>query len=115
MEQVEAPRRAELSIKYLRVLRLLEWDAPSDEIMDRLDMAPHEVSGVARYLRLKGFALRKRTRAGTCHHRKSAKTKTKRPCLRCHTTFLSEGAHHRICDTCKDSREWRSDVSSMAV
>lgn len=29
-----------------------------------------------------------------------------RPCLRCKTSFFSEGSHHRICDKCKSSAMW---------
>lgn len=31
-----------------------------------------------------------------------------RPCLRCATSFFSEGSGHRICDTCKSSDDWQS-------
>lgn len=27
-----------------------------------------------------------------------------RPCITCHTTFLSEGAHHRMCTMCRCDR-----------
>ena len=105
MPETEAPRRAELSVKHLRILRLLEWDTPTDEIVDRMDMAPHEISGVAKKLRDRGFPLRKRTRHETCARRPM--TKTSRPCLRCSQPFPSEGAHNRICVACKESYVWR--------
>lgn len=31
-----------------------------------------------------------------------------RPCLSCRVPFFSEGAHHRICDKCKDTAAWRT-------
>ena len=31
-----------------------------------------------------------------------------RACLKCEKTFFSEGAHHRICDSCKSSSVWSS-------
>jgi hypothetical protein len=31
-----------------------------------------------------------------------------RQCLRCADVFPSEGAHHRICDRCKDSDDWQT-------
>ncbi len=30
-----------------------------------------------------------------------------RPCLRCDVPFATEGPHHRVCQTCKDSEAWR--------
>ena len=32
----------------------------------------------------------------------------RRRCLRCAAVFQSEGAHHRICDRCKESDDWRT-------
>ena len=113
MEKALAPRRAELPITHLRILRLLEWDVGTDEIMDRMDMAPHEISGVARYLRIRGFPLRKRTRAETCARRRAQKNR--RPCLRCRGAFLSEGFHHRICAGCKDSDIWLDHASRVVA
>ena len=113
MEQVEAPRRGDLIVTHLRILRLLEWDTPTDEILERLDMAPHEISNVARCLRHKGFPLHKRTRHGTCAKRRAQKTR--RPCLRCRSTFLSDGFHHRICTDCKDADVWHDHASRVVA
>ena len=32
-----------------------------------------------------------------------------RKCLRCNTSFESEGHHNRVCKSCKDLREWKSN------
>lgn len=105
MKQEGLPRRARLCTRYRRVLRLLEWQTPTDQIMERLDMASHEVSNAARHLRRYGFAVRKRTRHETCALRQARRTR--RPCLSCGSIFLSEGKHHRICDSCKSRESWR--------
>lgn len=37
--------------------------------------------------------------------------KKRRPCLRCRTPFMSEGAHNRLCDGCRSgvaSDDWMS-------
>jgi|GEM_PF-1066710 len=34
-----------------------------------------------------------------------------RPCLRCETTFMSEGFGERICRRCKGLNAWRSAVA----
>jgi hypothetical protein len=31
-----------------------------------------------------------------------------RLCLKCRGEFLSDGAHHRVCDPCKDTPVWRA-------
>ena len=31
-----------------------------------------------------------------------------RRCLRCAAVFPSEGAHHRVCDRCKESDDWQA-------
>jgi hypothetical protein len=39
----------------------------------------------------------------------NVKTKSRmRPCLSCRGDFLSEGSHHRICNTCKNSEIFHS-------
>jgi Zn finger protein HypA/HybF involved in hydrogenase expression len=38
----------------------------------------------------------------------SSKKPGKRSCLSCGKKFLSEGAHHRICDHCKSLQGWTS-------
>lgn len=36
------------------------------------------------------------------------RTEKKRRCLGCQKAFVSEGAHHRICDNCKMLQRWGS-------
>lgn len=38
-----------------------------------------------------------------------------RPCLKCRTPFYSEGAHHRICDSCKGGSSWQSGAGNYVV
>lgn len=37
----------------------------------------------------------------------------KRVCLSCRKGFLSEGAHHRICDNCKTLQGWTAGNPSF--
>lgn len=91
------------------------WRAGEDTgaICDLLLCHEYYLYGRVRDLRNKGMRLAKRTRHESCAKRTTPVTE--RACLRCRAPFPSEGAGHRICDTCKDGREWRNDVSSMAV
>ncbi len=37
----------------------------------------------------------------------------RRRCLRCREWFASEGAHNRICEPCKESRQWREAAAAL--
>ena len=38
--------------------------------------------------------------------RERAKPRTKRPCLCCKKPFMSEGAHNRLCNECKNNEQF---------
>ena len=48
-----------------------------------------------------------RRAAGSKPGRRVVPTQPRR-CLRCGTVFPSEGAHHRVCDRCKESDDWQT-------
>jgi len=83
------------------------WKAGEDTlaICDLLFMDENHVRSRVRQLRDKGVELPKRTRAESCAKRRE--TYQERSCMTCGETFTSEGAHHRVCDRCKEHEVWR--------
>lgn len=86
-------------------------DHGNDEIARHLNRAPNAVAIKASRL---GLPPRVQVRAAFANNARGAQRAGAkvRPCLRCKTSFFSDGAHHRICDKCKSGDAWASGSGS---
>jgi len=90
-----------------RLLRLWGWQRSHRTMAKRLRRALRDIRARLHHLR-ETYGLT-RTDAKFIEEGvlEPKRPKQKRACLACTEPFLSDGAHHRICDKCKASAPWR--------
>lgn len=98
------PSRGSWSEDEIRKLIQMWQKLPIEQIVIELSRNENAISIKASRL---GLPPRTHTKSAKAVRSSNPKARV-RPCLSCQTPFFSEGAHHRICDKCKNTDTWRS-------